>query len=135
VSTHLSNRSNGFAEGAFCADAPKTLTNKNSASLNGTMKDWETIADNLSRTGWNCGCISSTEHNGQQFWVAATEREDAGRFIVRAAEKLTAFLELESAIRQKSVQLNRYSSAGAKKNNCTKGKSAFPASRNRDHLR
>jgi hypothetical protein len=31
--------------------------------------------------------------------VAAAEREDAGRFIVRADEKLTAFLELESAIR------------------------------------
>ena len=30
-------------------------------------------------------------------WVAAAEREDAGRFIVRADEKLTAFLELESA--------------------------------------
>jgi hypothetical protein len=36
--------------------------------------------------------------NGEQFWVAAAEREDAGRFIVRADEKLTAFLELEAAI-------------------------------------
>jgi len=32
---------------------------------------------------------------GQQFWVAATERDGAGRFIVRADEKLTAFVELE----------------------------------------
>jgi len=32
---------------------------------------------------------------GRQFWVATAEREDAGRFIVRADEKLTAFLELE----------------------------------------
>jgi hypothetical protein len=29
----------------------------------------------------------------------AAEREDGGRFIVRADEKLSAFLELESAIR------------------------------------
>ena len=29
---------------------------------------------------------------------ARVEREDAGRFIVRADEKLTAFLELEAAI-------------------------------------
>ena len=36
---------------------------------------------------------------GRQFWVAAAEREDAGRFIVRGDEKLTAFLELESAMR------------------------------------
>jgi len=33
----------------------------------------------------------------------AAEREDAGRFIVRADEKLTAFMELESAI--KSIAL------------------------------
>jgi len=59
----------------------------------------EIIADNLSKAGWNCGCISSTDHDGRQFWVAAAEREDAGRFIVRADEKLTAFVELESAIR------------------------------------
>jgi len=32
------------------------------------------------------------------FWVAAAEREDAGRFIVQADEKLTAFQELERAI-------------------------------------
>ena len=63
------------------------------------MKYWEIIADNLKKAGWNCGCISSTDNEGQQFWVAAAEREDAGRFIVRADEKLTAFLELEWAIR------------------------------------
>jgi hypothetical protein len=28
------------------------------------------------------------------FWVAAAEREDAGRFIVHGDEKLTAFLEI-----------------------------------------
>jgi hypothetical protein len=62
------------------------------------VKYWEIIADNLSKAGWNCGCISSTDHDGRQFWVAAAEREDAGRFIVYADEKLTAFLELERAI-------------------------------------
>jgi hypothetical protein len=34
----------------------------------------------------------------------AAEREDAGRFIVRADEKLTAFLELEAAIRVDTKQ-------------------------------
>jgi hypothetical protein len=63
------------------------------------MKDWEIIADNLSKADWNCGCISSTDYHGRQFWVAAAEREDAGCFIVRAVERLTAFVELESAIR------------------------------------
>jgi hypothetical protein len=60
---------------------------------------WEIIADNLKEAGWNCGCISSTDREGRQFWVVAVKREDAGRFIVRADENLTAFLELEAASR------------------------------------
>jgi len=63
------------------------------------VKYWEIIADKLHKAGWNCGCISSTDQEGRQFWVAAAEREDSGRFIVHAEEKLTAFLELEAAIR------------------------------------
>jgi hypothetical protein len=35
----------------------------------------------------------------RQFWVVAAERGDAGWFIVHADEKLTAFLQLEAAIR------------------------------------
>ena len=50
------------------------------------VKYWEIIIENLRNAGWNCGCISSTDHKGRQFWVVAAEREDAGRFIVRADE-------------------------------------------------
>jgi hypothetical protein len=72
---------------------PKTLRRK--AAVNPLrVKYWKTIADNLSKSGWNCGCISSTDYNSQQFWVADAERIDAGCFIVHADEKLTAFLEL-----------------------------------------
>jgi hypothetical protein len=60
---------------------------------------WQIIADNLRKAGWRCGCISSTDHEGRQFWVVSAEREDAGRFIVHADEILTAFTELESATR------------------------------------
>jgi hypothetical protein len=56
------------------------------------------IADNLKEAGWRCGCISSTDHEGRQFWVVAVEREDAGRFIVHADEKLNAFVELERQV-------------------------------------
>jgi hypothetical protein len=62
------------------------------------VKYWEIIIKNLRNAGWNCGSISSTDHEGRQFWVAAAEREDAGRFIVHADQELPAFLELESAI-------------------------------------
>jgi hypothetical protein len=62
------------------------------------VKYWEIIIENLRNSDWRCGSISSTDHDGRQFWVVAAEREDAGRFIVHADEELLAFLELESAI-------------------------------------
>jgi hypothetical protein len=36
---------------------------------------------------------------GRTIWIADAHRDDGQRFIVRADEKLTAFVELESAIR------------------------------------
>ena len=35
----------------------------------------------------------------ERIWIADAHRSDGHRFIVRVREKLTAFLELESAIR------------------------------------
>ncbi len=64
------------------------------------VKNSEIIADNLKKAGWTSGAISSTDRNGRQFWVVATQGEDAGRFIVRADEKLRTFLELEAATRK-----------------------------------
>ena len=63
------------------------------------MKYWEIIADNLSKAGWSWGCISAIDSNGRTIWIADTHRDDGKRFVVRADEKLTAFVELESAIR------------------------------------
>jgi len=62
------------------------------------MKYWQIIEDKLKKAGWNCGCISSTDHNGHQFWIAAAEREDNGRFIVGADKKLTAFWNLNQRL-------------------------------------
>ena len=62
-------------------------------------RNWQTVRDNLQKAGWNCVCISSTDEEGRQFCFVAAERKDAGRFIVHADEMLTAFLELECAIR------------------------------------
>ena len=56
------------------------------------------IADNLSKAGWSWGCVSAIYSNGQTIWIADAHRDDGKRFIVHAEEKLTAFLELESAI-------------------------------------
>ena len=42
------------------------------------------------------GCVSAIDSNGRTIWIADAHRDDGKRFIVRADEKLTAFLELES---------------------------------------
>jgi hypothetical protein len=60
---------------------------------------WETIADKLSKAGWSWGCVSAIDSNGQTIWIADAHRDDGKRFVVRADEKLTAFVELESVIR------------------------------------
>ena len=62
------------------------------------MKYWEIIADDLSKAGWSWGCVSAIDSNGRTIWIADAHRDDGKRFVVRADEKLTAFLELESAI-------------------------------------
>jgi hypothetical protein len=38
------------------------------------------------------------DHEGRTIWIADTHRDDGKRFVVRADEKLTAFLELHAAI-------------------------------------
>ena len=60
------------------------------------MKYWEIIADNLSKAGWSWGCVSALDSAGRTTWIADAHRGDGKRFVVRANEKLTAFLELES---------------------------------------
>jgi hypothetical protein len=63
------------------------------------MKYWETIADNLSKAGWSWGCASTVDSNGRTIFTVDAHR-DGKHFVVRADEKLTASVELESAIRQ-----------------------------------
>ena len=68
------------------------------------MKSWETVADNLSKAGWSWGCVSAIDSQGRTIWIADAHRDDGRRFVVRADEKLTAFLELESAINQSKIR-------------------------------
>jgi hypothetical protein len=63
------------------------------------MKDWEVVADNLKKRGWSLGWISAIDSEGRTIWIVDAHRDDGKRFVVRADEKLTAFVELESAIR------------------------------------
>ena len=43
--------------------------------------------------------MSAIDSNWRTIFVADAHRDDGKRFVVRADEKLTAFMELESAIR------------------------------------
>ncbi len=63
------------------------------------MKYWEIIADNLSKAGWSWGCVSAVDSRGRTIFIADAHRGDGKRFVVRADEKLTASVALESAIR------------------------------------
>jgi len=62
------------------------------------VKDWEFIADRLSKAGWSLGWVSAIDREGRTIWIADAHRDDGKRFIVDADEKLTAFVQLETAV-------------------------------------
>jgi len=63
------------------------------------VKDWEIIADNLSKAGLSLGRVSGLDAHGHTIWIADAHRDDRKRQVVRADEKLTGSGELEPAIR------------------------------------
>ena len=58
----------------------------------------EIIADNLSKAGFSLGWVSALDSEARTIWITDAHRGDGKRFIVRADEKLTAFVELERAV-------------------------------------
>jgi hypothetical protein len=60
------------------------------------VKYWEIIADNLKKRGWSYGYVSALDSRWRTIWIVDAHR-DGKRFVVRADEKLTAFLELEGS--------------------------------------
>jgi hypothetical protein len=69
------------------------------------MKYWEIIVDRLSKAGWSWGCVSALDVEGRTIWIVDAHRDDGRRFIVRADEMLTAFLEPQRAIHAFAVSL------------------------------
>ena len=68
------------------------------------MKLWETIADNLKKAGWILGWASALDVAGRTIWIVDAYGYGK-RFIVRADEMLTAFLELQTEIHEFAVSL------------------------------
>jgi hypothetical protein len=50
------------------------------------------VAGRKMRKRW--GCVSALDCDGRTIWIADAHRGDGKRFIVRADEKLTAFMQL-----------------------------------------
>ena len=70
------------------------------------MKYWEIIADNLSKGGFSSGCVSAIDAHGRTMWILDAHGYGK-RLIVRADEKLTAFLERNQRFATRVVELNR----------------------------
>jgi hypothetical protein len=70
-------------------------------------RDWEIIADNLSKAGWSWGCVSAIDSNGRTIFVADAHRDDGKRFVVRADEKLDRVCRtrISDLPRQRRIQL------------------------------
>ena len=54
---------------------------------------WEIIANNLKKRGWSWGCVFSLDSAGRTIWITDAHRDSGKRFVVRADDILTAFLE------------------------------------------
>jgi hypothetical protein len=81
-----------------CSSRPRTgikLNRHRSCWINQPRRKWSTIP----KAGWSWGCVSAIDSNGRTTWIADAHRDNGKRFVVHADEKLTAFIELESAIR------------------------------------
>ena len=61
------------------------------------MKYWEIIADDLHKAGWSLGWVSAFDLEGRTMWIVDAHGYGK-RFMVRAEEVLTAYLETERAI-------------------------------------
>jgi hypothetical protein len=82
----------------LCGSLRENSAKQQAESGRSRVKYWEIIANNLSKAGWSWGCVSAIDSNGRTIFVADAHRGDGKRFVVRADEKLTAFVELESGI-------------------------------------
>jgi len=54
------------------------------------VKDWEIIADDLSKTGWSWGCVSALDIEGRTIWIVDAHGYGK-RIIVRADEGALRF--------------------------------------------
>src|SRR5947208_13315681 len=79
------------------------IRNSNRPTAGNWMKNWELIADNLSKSGWSWGCVSAIDSNERTIWITDAHRGNGKGHAVHAGEKLTAFVGFRAAIHRSSV--------------------------------
>jgi len=57
----------------------------------------------LAPVGWSLGWVLAVDYEARTIWIADAHRDDGKRFIVRADEKLTAFVDLKSQLAAKRI--------------------------------
>jgi hypothetical protein len=75
----------------------------------GSTKEWEIIANKLSKAGFSLGWVSAFDREGHTIWIVDAHR-NGKCFIVRAEEILTAFVELEKSLQ--GLRQRRFSKLG-----------------------
>jgi hypothetical protein len=53
------------------------------------VKNWELVAEKLSKAGWTWGCVATVDSNGRTIWIVDAHRDNGKRFVVRSAQELT----------------------------------------------
>jgi hypothetical protein len=48
------------------------------------VKYWEIIANNLSKAGWSCGCVSAIDSNGRTIWIADAHGDDGKHLVAES---------------------------------------------------
>ena len=90
---------------ATLAERLRRLGNSSgNATASDSMKYWEIIINKIIKAGFSVGWVSALNDYGHIVWTVDAHR-DGKRFIVRAEEILTAFVELQRAIHEFAVSL------------------------------
>ena len=71
------------------------------------LKYWESVVQKITKAGFSLGWVSAIDFEGRTTWIVDAHGYGK-RFIIRAEELLTAFVELERAIHELPVSLLSY---------------------------
>jgi hypothetical protein len=83
----------------LCGSLRENSAKQQAESGRSRVKYWKSSLTISVKPVGDKAAFSALDSNGRTFFVADAHRNDGKRFVVRADEKLTAFLELEVAIR------------------------------------